>query len=903
MLPSGLAARPRGRRPAAQPGPSDRRRPGGRDHDRPHRRRPRARRRRDRRRPRLRRDVPAPLPPRARRAPPGSPRRPPPPDAADIPPDGAGYRPDRRGRRRRGRAAQEPVRRLLQPGRGPAAPGARTRDRVVVYGVALEVCDRYAVEGMLALDAGFDIVVVEDAVAALDAARGAELLDDWRRRGVRVAHHRPGPPRDRVEGRGVNPDLLLAHYHEIGLKGRNRPRFERALRDNLERALGDSAGRVRLVSGRVEILDPKPDALERVTPGLRRGQRRPGARRPGRPRRHRRHRRRRRPRRRHPHPVRDLRGAGPPGPDRRSPTPARWSTSRSATPSASAWPSGSTCSHPDVSVRIEIVHDKAYVSAAKVPGPGGPARRDGRPGRHPPLGRYRLAGGDLADDAPGRRPDRRPLPRPALHRTAPRNRRSRQLIDVLGRWGYRRPWWSVPMGEAQREITLSAPSPLRVLLYRRLMLRVAEGLAAQRRRPGRRHRREPRPGRLPDAGEHGRRRRRGHPAAAAPPGGHRQGGDHRRGPPHRHATTSRPRPTRTAARSSNPGIRPPTPAPPNSTRPRRATTSRRWSPTAWTGGAPFVADDAFPCRTRAEDRKTSRPLPSASARLPPPPAPSRRGRPLPGRSGARLRRGGRRPGRRGDLHHRAPLPLPPGRPAPGRLVGRRPRRPAPGPDRRLLGGARHRRPRRLRRRRARRGRGGCRRSPSASASRSTTTRGAWTRWPTSWPDTPSTCCSGRCTGSERGASTRSASRSSTGSGSAARWKRSGTPTSPPSRSWPPPGPPTCWPTPTWPRSPASRPPVTSARGGTGSPKRRPRTASPPRCPAPVGASRRARPTRPPGSWPASGPPGCRSPPPRTPTIWPWWPTAPTRLRMLLGNAGCTESVRLRTGAARPPRAV
>ena len=29
----------------------------------------------------------------------------------------------------------------------------------------------------------------------------------------------------------MNPDLLLAHYHEIGLKGRNRPRFERALRD------------------------------------------------------------------------------------------------------------------------------------------------------------------------------------------------------------------------------------------------------------------------------------------------------------------------------------------------------------------------------------------------------------------------------------------------------------------------------------------------------------------------------------------------------------------------------------------------------------------------------------------------------------------------------------------------
>ncbi len=59
--------------------------------------------------------------------------------------------------------------------------------RVVVYGVALDVCDRYAVEGMLAMDAGFEIVVVADAVAALDKARGDELLAEWQRRGVRVA--------------------------------------------------------------------------------------------------------------------------------------------------------------------------------------------------------------------------------------------------------------------------------------------------------------------------------------------------------------------------------------------------------------------------------------------------------------------------------------------------------------------------------------------------------------------------------------------------------------------------------------------------------------------------------------------------------------------------------------------
>jgi nicotinamidase/pyrazinamidase len=60
-------------------------------------------------------------------------------------------------------------------------------ERVVVYGVALDVCNRYAVEGMLALEDRFEIVVVEDAVAAIDKARGDELLAEWAARGVRVA--------------------------------------------------------------------------------------------------------------------------------------------------------------------------------------------------------------------------------------------------------------------------------------------------------------------------------------------------------------------------------------------------------------------------------------------------------------------------------------------------------------------------------------------------------------------------------------------------------------------------------------------------------------------------------------------------------------------------------------------
>jgi thiamine biosynthesis protein ThiI len=133
---------------------------------------------------------------------------------------------------------------------------------------------------------------------------------------------------------------------------------------------------------------------------------------------------------------------------------------------------------PDVSVRIEIVHDKAYISAAKVPGPGGLPVGTAGPvitllsaGIDSPVSTWRMMrrGADpVAVHFHGQ---------PFTDRSS--EQKVTQLIEVLERWGYRRPWWSVPMGEAQREITLSAPSSLRVLLYRRLMLRVAEGLAAR----------------------------------------------------------------------------------------------------------------------------------------------------------------------------------------------------------------------------------------------------------------------------------------------------------------------------------------------------------------------------------------------------------------------------------------
>jgi len=155
-----------------------------------------------------------------------------------------------------------------------------------------------------------------------------------------------------------------------------------------------------------------------------------------------------------------------------------------------------------------------------------------------------------------------------------------QLIGVLVRWGYRRPWWSVPMGEAQREITLSRrPSSLRVLLYRRLMLRVAEGIAT-------RH------GALAvvtgeSLGQVASQTLENMAAVGSvatlpllrPLVGTDKVEIIDEGPPGRQLRRERLRPPGLLHAVRAPRIPPPTPAPPSSTRPKPVTTWRRWWPT------------------------------------------------------------------------------------------------------------------------------------------------------------------------------------------------------------------------------------------------------------------------------------------------------------------------------------
>lgn len=58
-------------------------------------------------------------------------------------------------------------------------------EHIVLYGVALDICNRFAVEGLLAR--GYTgLAVVSDASQAVDPERGAALLEEWRGRGVEV---------------------------------------------------------------------------------------------------------------------------------------------------------------------------------------------------------------------------------------------------------------------------------------------------------------------------------------------------------------------------------------------------------------------------------------------------------------------------------------------------------------------------------------------------------------------------------------------------------------------------------------------------------------------------------------------------------------------------------------------
>ena len=273
--------------------------------------------------------------------------------------------------------------------------------------------------------------------------------------------------------------LIIARYHEIALKGRNRPFFVDKLARNLGRATSDLGGRVQVLAGRVgvEVPDETPwetardrvscvfgianfsrthavspdlQALEQAVVASLRG-----------------------------HPFTSFRVT-----TRRSykAFPMNSGDIDRALGAAVQKATGVRVSleEPDVTVFVEVLRDRILYSFERCPGAGGfPV---GSSGRVMAL----LSGGIDSPVAVWRLMKRGCIVIPVHFHAFPLQDHTTidkvtELARILTRYQFKTRLLLVPFGAAQQTIVASCPAPLRVVLYRRFMVRIAESLAARNR--------------------------------------------------------------------------------------------------------------------------------------------------------------------------------------------------------------------------------------------------------------------------------------------------------------------------------------------------------------------------------------------------------------------------------------
>jgi thiamine biosynthesis protein ThiI len=135
-------------------------------------------------------------------------------------------------------------------------------------------------------------------------------------------------------------------------------------------------------------------------------------------------------------------------------------------------------SHPDVTIRVELVPPFAYYSCHRDSGPGGlPTGTGGKViclisgGIDSPVAAYRMMKRGckvIFVHFHGR---------PYLSRVS--EEKVRDQVALLTTYQLHSRLHLIPFGEIQSQIVLKAPPPVRVVLYRRLMLRIAERIAQQ----------------------------------------------------------------------------------------------------------------------------------------------------------------------------------------------------------------------------------------------------------------------------------------------------------------------------------------------------------------------------------------------------------------------------------------
>lgn len=269
---------------------------------------------------------------------------------------------------------------------------------------------------------------------------------------------------------------VLLRYQELALKGRNRPWFQRHLIRHLHRALaGLGVREIRVPMGRLEVVLGRDAAMaevrerlqyvfglanysvavrvapemEAIAAGI----------------------------------LKDLPREAPAGfrvrvrrADKQFParTPDIEREIGRRIVEARGWPVN--LSDPALTIGVEIVPGEAYYSFGKEPGAGGlPTGTGGRV--------VALLSGGIDSPVAAWRMMRRGCKATLVHfHSAPflsraSQDKARELARVLARYQLRVTLHLVPIGEIQRQITLSVPGALRVILYRRLMLRIAERIA------------------------------------------------------------------------------------------------------------------------------------------------------------------------------------------------------------------------------------------------------------------------------------------------------------------------------------------------------------------------------------------------------------------------------------------
>lgn len=135
---------------------------------------------------------------------------------------------------------------------------------------------------------------------------------------------------------------------------------------------------------------------------------------------------------------------------------------------------------PELKIHVEALTDEAFYYFGKEPGAGGmPAGTSGRVAC--------LLSGGIDSPVAAWRAMRRGCrvlfvhfhSYPILSRAS--QEKARELVQLLTKYQYDSRLLLVPFGEIQQQVVVSVPPPLRVVIYRRLMMRIAEAIARRNR--------------------------------------------------------------------------------------------------------------------------------------------------------------------------------------------------------------------------------------------------------------------------------------------------------------------------------------------------------------------------------------------------------------------------------------